>query len=180
MPGDSNYSAFSALRRFAREESVRRETAEDEAAERCDLCGAFIPPDPEHRHLMEVATREILCVCRPCSILFDKEAASEGRYRLVPDRVLNLENFGMTDVQWEGLRVPVDMAGCRSVAGQPGAWGERTFSGPHRRVLQAGRPDPYSLAGLQRWPRGLGRHFRVLRGAETEIQDRAGRLDLYG
>ena len=59
---------------------------------------------------MEVATREILCVCRPCSILFDKEAASEGRYRLVPDRLLNLEDFRMTDAQWEGLRVPVDMA----------------------------------------------------------------------
>jgi hypothetical protein len=110
MPGDSNYSAFSALRRFAREESVRTETAEDEAAERCDLCGAVIPPDPEHRHLMEVATREILCVCRPCSILFDREAASEGRYRLVPDRISNLESFQMTEAQWEGLRVPVDMA----------------------------------------------------------------------
>ena len=110
MPGDSNYSAFSALRRFAREESAQRETAEAEAAERCDLCGAPIPPDPEHRHLMEVATREIICVCRPCSILFDKEAASEGRYRLVPDRLLNLEDFHMTDAQWESLRVPVDMA----------------------------------------------------------------------
>lgn len=110
MPGDSSYSALSALRRFAREESVQRETAKDEAAERCDLCGALIPPDPEHRHLIEVATREVLCVCRPCSILFDKEAASEGRYRLVPDRLLSLEDFRMTDAQWEDLRVPVEMA----------------------------------------------------------------------
>ena len=28
MPGNSNFSAFSALRRFAREESEKRETAE--------------------------------------------------------------------------------------------------------------------------------------------------------
>ena len=59
---------------------------------------------------MEVATREISCVCRPCSILFDSEAASEGRYRIVPDRILNLEDFEMSDALWESLRVPVDMA----------------------------------------------------------------------
>lgn len=110
MAERDNFSAFSALRRFAREESEKREAAEATKEERCDLCGAFIPPDPDHRHLMEVATREISCVCRPCSILFDREAASEGRYRLVPDRLLNLEDFEMTDAQWESLRVPVDMA----------------------------------------------------------------------
>ena len=59
---------------------------------------------------MEVSTREIMCVCRPCSILFDSEAASEGRYRIVPERLLNLEDFEMSDAQWENLRVPVDMA----------------------------------------------------------------------
>ncbi len=59
---------------------------------------------------MEVATREIMCVCRPCSILFDSEAASQGRYRIVPDRLLNLVDFEMSDAQWENLRVPVDMA----------------------------------------------------------------------
>jgi hypothetical protein len=107
---DSDFSAFSALRRFAQEEAEKKEAKEAEAAERCDLCGAFIPPDPDHRHLMEVATREIQCVCRPCSILFDNEAASEGRYRIVPDRLLNLEDFEMSDAQWESLRVPVDMA----------------------------------------------------------------------
>jgi hypothetical protein len=106
MGGD--YSGLSALRRFAREEPTKAEAAEALQQERCDLCGGVIPP--EHRHLLEVATREIACVCRPCSILFDREAASEGRYRLVPDRLLYLQDFGMTDAQWESLRVPVDMA----------------------------------------------------------------------
>ena len=59
MARDNDFSAFSALRRFAREEAEKKEAAEAEAEERCDLCGASIPPDPEHRHLMEVATREI-------------------------------------------------------------------------------------------------------------------------
>ena len=110
MAGDSSFSAFSALRRFAREVSEKREATETAQEEYCDLCGQTIPPDPEHRHLMEVATREIMCVCRPCSILFDSEAASRGRYRIVPDRLLNLEDFEMSDAQWENLRVPVDMA----------------------------------------------------------------------
>ena len=103
------FSAFSSLRRFAKEESEKAAQAAAEAAqERCDLCGEPIPP--EHRHLLEISTREIMCACRPCSILFDREAASEGRYRLVPDRHLFLEDFEMSDVQWESLRVPVDMA----------------------------------------------------------------------
>ena len=110
MAGDDNYAAFSALRRFAQEESGRREEAAAAQEERCELCGQGIPPDPEHRHLLEVATREILCVCRPCAILFDSEAASEGRYRIVHDRLLYLEDFEMTDYQWDNLRVPVDMA----------------------------------------------------------------------
>ena len=104
-------SAFSALRRFAREEAERAAEAaarEQAAQESCELCGERIWP--EHRHLLEVATREVKCVCRPCSILFDRDAASEGRYRLLPDRHLFLEDFEMSDAQWESLRIPVDMA----------------------------------------------------------------------
>jgi len=103
------FSAFSSLRRFAQEESEKTAKEAAEAAqERCELCSEPIPP--EHRHLLEVSTREIMCACRPCSILFDREAASEGRYRLIPDRHLFLEDFEMSDAQWESLRVPVDMA----------------------------------------------------------------------
>src|SRR5688500_8389825 len=102
------YSTFSSLRRFAAEESEKAAKAAAEAAqEHCDLCGEPIPP--EHRHLLEVSTLEMMCACRPCSILFDKRAASEGRYRLVPDRRLYLEDFEMGDPLWESLRVPVDM-----------------------------------------------------------------------
>jgi hypothetical protein len=103
------FSAFSSLRRFAKEESEKvTKAAEQAAQEHCELCSEPIPP--EHRHLLEVSTREMMCVCRPCSILFDREAASEGRYRLIPDRHLFLEDFEMSDAQWESLRVPVDMA----------------------------------------------------------------------
>ena len=103
------FSTFSSLRRFAQEEAEKAAKEAAEAAqEHCDLCNEPIPP--EHRHLLEVSTREMRCACRPCSILFDSEAASEGRYRIIPDRHLFLEDFEMGDAQWDSLRVPVDMA----------------------------------------------------------------------
>jgi hypothetical protein len=105
------FSAFSSLQRFAQEETEKAAEAAQEqqgAQERCELCSEPIPF--EHRHLLNVSSREIMCACRPCSILFDREAASEGRYRVIPDRRLFLEDFEMSDAQWESLRIPVDMA----------------------------------------------------------------------
>ncbi len=52
----------------------------------------------------------MLCACRACSVLFDRREASEGRYRLIPERRLFLEGFRMSDARWEELRIPVEMA----------------------------------------------------------------------
>lgn len=103
--GGGAYAAFSALRGFAREEPAGRR---EEAEERCELCGE--PIAPEHRHLLNVASREVVCVCRACSILFHRREASEGRYRLIPERRLYLEGFRLDDARWESLRLPVEMA----------------------------------------------------------------------
>lgn len=148
------FSAFSSLRRFAEEASGK---AAEAAQERCDLCGEPIPP--EHRHLLEISTREMLCACRPCSILFDKKAASEGRYRLVPDRHLSLEGFEMSDAQWESLRVPVDMAFF-------------FYSTPAERVVTF-YPSPMgpteSLLTLSSWEE-LEESNPVLKGMEPDVE----------
>ena len=94
----------SPLQRMAQRSARERE----EALERCDLCSA--PIAPEHRHLLDVSTRELMCACRPCSILFDRPAASEGRYRLVGDRCLAVGDLALDDTMWADLRLPVDMA----------------------------------------------------------------------
>jgi Family of unknown function (DUF5947) len=163
--GSKTSSAFSTLRRFARAESERaaeaaaqEQAAQDRAAQEfCELCGESILP--EHRHLLEVATREILCVCRPCSILFDREAASEGRYRLIPDRHLFLEDFEMDDSQWESLRIPVDMAFF-------------FHSAPAERVV-AFYPSPMgpteSLLKLGTWEE-LEMRNPVLKGMERDVE----------
>jgi len=152
------FSTFSSLRRFAQEEAEKAIKAAAEAAqEHCDLCSEPIPP--EHRHLLEVSTREMMCACRPCSILFDSEAASEGKYRLMPDRRLFLEDFEMSDVQWESLRVPVDMAFF-------------FYSTPAERVV-AFYPSPMgpteSLLKLSAWEE-LERCNAVLKGMERDVE----------
>lgn len=79
-----------------------------EIAEHCELCGTAI--GQEHRHLLALDSRELICACRPCALLFDREGAAAGRYKLVPERRLRLEGFELSDAVWEELRVPVDMA----------------------------------------------------------------------
>src|SRR5215213_10594976 len=160
MGGQGNrkaFSTFSSLRRVAAEGSAKAAKAAEAAQEYCDLCGEPIPS--EHRHLLEVSTREIMCSCRPCSILFFGEAASEGRYRLVPDRRLFLEDFEIGDVQWESLRIPVDMAFF-------------FYSTPAERVV-AFYPSPMgsteSLLGLSAWEE-LNESNPVLKGMERDVE----------
>jgi hypothetical protein len=43
-------------------------------------------------------------------LLFDRGGAGAGRYKLIPERRLRLEDFAMSDLAWEELRIPVDMA----------------------------------------------------------------------
>jgi hypothetical protein len=74
-----------------------------EAVERCDVCSEAVPDD--HRHLFDTERREVLCACRPCSVLFVADAAAEGHYRLVPTRRLRLP-----PVSTEPLGIPVGLA----------------------------------------------------------------------
>jgi hypothetical protein len=88
---------------------ARRSAGEREAVqERCELCGE--PIAAEHRHLLDLERRELMCACRACTILFDRKAAGAGHYRLVPERRLRLVDFALDDLAWEELRIPVDMA----------------------------------------------------------------------
>jgi Family of unknown function (DUF5947) len=96
--------ASSRLRRLAQRAADEREAAQ----ERCELCGEPIPA--EHRHLIDLRSRELMCACQACKILFDRREAGEGHYRLVPDRRLRIEDFRLDDEGWEALQIPVEMA----------------------------------------------------------------------
>jgi len=77
------------------------------AIERCELCAGALADD--HRHVLERANRRIFCACRPCSLLFDHDAAGGDRFRLVPTRRERLP-LAIDDLAWRSLELPVDLA----------------------------------------------------------------------
>jgi Family of unknown function (DUF5947) len=89
--------SFAALRRFARARPV---------IERCDFCSAEL--GELHQHLIEPERRRLVCVCGACAILFGSQG--ETTYRRVPRRIRYLPDFRMTDAQWEGLLIPIQLA----------------------------------------------------------------------
>jgi len=89
--------AFAALRRFARARKV---------VERCDFCSAEL--GEVHQHLIEPEQRRLVCVCEACAILFGNRG--ETSYRRAPRRILYLPDFRLTDAQWEGLLIPIQLA----------------------------------------------------------------------
>jgi hypothetical protein len=90
-----NSSAFGVLRQFVRR---RRDV------ERCELCAADV--SAEHPHLIEPASRKLVCTCNACAILF---SGMGQKYKRVPERVLALPGFHLSEGQWEGLMVPISM-----------------------------------------------------------------------
>jgi hypothetical protein len=94
------------LRRLAARAPVQQQQPQPE--EHCELCGRPVPV--EHRHVLDLRSRDMLCACRPCSILFERDAAGGGHYRLVPERRLCLDDFELSDLEWEQLQIPVEMA----------------------------------------------------------------------
>ena len=95
--GPTRGAAFSALRRLV---------PEREQDEQCELCSARV--GPRHRHLLDPRSRQVLCSCDACGILFSGQTAT--RYRLIPNRVRFLTDFQLPDELWAGLGIPVNMA----------------------------------------------------------------------
>jgi hypothetical protein len=73
--------------------------------ERCDLCSLEL--GPVHPHLLELTSRRLLCSCDACALLF---CGQERRYRRVPRTIEQLRDFRLSDEQWEGLRLPINLA----------------------------------------------------------------------
>jgi hypothetical protein len=96
--------ASSRLRRLALASAAERERT----LERCELCSEPLPPS--HRHLLDLTSRELMCACRACTVLFDRREAGGAHYRLVPERRLRIDDFALDDLGWADLRIPVDMA----------------------------------------------------------------------
>lgn len=97
-PIRASKSTFAALREIS-----RRQTP----GERCELCGLAL--GGEHNHLLEQATGRICCACDPCAVLFEHRGEGQ-RYLRIPRDARRLENFDISDAQWNALLLPIDLA----------------------------------------------------------------------
>lgn len=101
--GEPRRAGLGALRRLA--------VPEPPAApqpERCEMCAVEL--GDRHGHLADTGEHRLLCVCRPCYLLFAPRGAGRGRYRAVGEEVRTVEDVRIDDAQWEALRIPVDLA----------------------------------------------------------------------
>lgn len=145
--GSIGTDAFAALKRLAQRPAP--------AADVCALCSVGLALG--HRHLVEPQTRRLVCACTACALLF--EAKTAGRYRLVPRDSVRLRNFVLTDLQWEALGLPINLAFIfeNSVLGKPVA----LYPSP------AGATE--SLLALEAWQEIVGEN-PLLRRMQPDVE----------
>ena len=95
------------LRALARAGAERRAPPAPDAdpGERCDLCRRGVPED--HRHLLNLEERQIVCVCESCWAL------RSGDPELPPGRQphrLAATDFELPDDVWASFRIPIGLA----------------------------------------------------------------------
>jgi hypothetical protein len=78
------------------------------AGEACELCAEAIAD--EHGHLVDLQTRQLMCACRGCYLLFASDGAGGGHFRSVPERYLSFPEFALSPAQWDDLQIPVSVA----------------------------------------------------------------------
>jgi hypothetical protein len=94
----------SGLRELARTPSVPPAVATSPGTEVCDLCGIGIAE--EHRHLLALAERRIVCACEACWAM----RSGEGDYRPVGNRTLWLSALEVPDDLWASFQIPIGLA----------------------------------------------------------------------
>lgn len=75
-----------------------------EFVERCDLCGVDLPDD--HRHMLHLGERYILCACETCLAM----KAGDADLRPTGIRTLWLEDFELPEEIWSSFGIPVGLA----------------------------------------------------------------------
>lgn len=165
---DSSYTASpGALRRFVQSRKLEVEQA---AVEHCDLCNN--PLAKEHRHLLKLSDRSVLCACNACALLFVSKGAGGEKFVVVPRRYLVLPDFHIAEEQWEELMLPVNLI--------------YIFQSSVEKRAMAFYPSPAgameSLLSPESWEL-LGTNNPVLAGLEADVEalliNRVGEQEEY-
>jgi hypothetical protein len=100
--------AAPAVRRLRQLSQIRApapaRTPDAAGADRCDLCGVAI--DLEHRHLLHLVDRRILCSCEPCFAM----RSGDAELRPSGTRVLLLDDLALDDDLWAKFQIPIGLA----------------------------------------------------------------------
>jgi len=89
-------SAIKTLRRLAKKQAQ---------VEHCEFCSSII--NSSHRHLLEIETRKVVCVCDPCALRFENVI---GRWKLIPRDAIAVPQFNLSDAEWDGFALPINLA----------------------------------------------------------------------
>lgn len=95
----SHRNAFSTLRRFARQAQEAR------VQHHCELCSVPLPEI--HQHLLDLSSRQMVCSCQTCALLFGEQTA---KYRPIPRQAYTLPDFQMSHAEWAALAIPISLA----------------------------------------------------------------------
>jgi hypothetical protein len=103
IAGRRRAGMVSGLRNLARTPPAGTGPAPPEG-ESCDLCRVGVPAD--HRHMLNLEVRQIVCVCESCWAL----RSGDAEFRPVGSRVLRLEDFRLPDDLWANFQIPIGLA----------------------------------------------------------------------
>ncbi len=147
--------------------ALKRFTRSRPQVERCELCSTALAP--VHQHLFDRGSRQVTCACDACAILFCDQQG--GKFLRVPRRVRQLHDFSFTALQWEELRLPINLA---------------FMLRDRNRNLAVLYPSPAGAVESQLNQSGLEERFsehRWLRSMEPEVEalivNRIGEQDAY-
>jgi hypothetical protein len=90
------------LRRYVRKPADAARPGADGA--HCELCPLSLAED--HKHLLDLEERRIICVCPTCWSI----RSGEARYRPTGSRTLWLEPFELSDELWAAFQIPIGLA----------------------------------------------------------------------
>jgi uncharacterized protein DUF5947 len=93
---------IAGLRRFVREPSSPPPAAGDGA--RCELCPISLAED--HKHLLDLEERRIVCVCPTCWSV----RSGDARYRPTGSRTVWLDGLELSDELWAEFQIPIGLA----------------------------------------------------------------------
>jgi len=95
--------ALAKMRSLARTGAARRPGARPPEVERCDLCNTTVADD--HRHLLHLTERRIICACEACWAL----RSGDSEFRPSGMRTVWFDDFDCDDELWGRFQIPISL-----------------------------------------------------------------------